>query len=403
MKKGKSFNINFFTIINSENALYTLNIVSSNCMLIGIDANEANVEKRVGISEYAFQILTTLYKFRQENKIEHTFIIYLKSEPLTILPNETQWWVYKIVKPAKLWTQIGLPFHLYTTVKKPDVFLTLTHYAPRISPIPTIISVMDLSFLHFPQTFKKNDLYQLTKWTEYSVRKAKKVITISQSSKDDIIKYYKIPSEKVAVVHLGLKALSMEKEQSDLKKFGIIKPFILFVGTLQPRKNISRLIEAFSKLPPEIRNNHQLVIVGKKGWLFDEILSAPEKFSVERSVLFLDYVSDQDLPEFYKKAEVFVLPSLYEGFGLPVLEAMRYGCPVITSNVSSLPEAGGDAAVYCDPEDVNSIKDVIKNVLTEDNLRKKMIEKGNVHYKKFTWEKASREVLSAVESVAGNN
>lgn len=371
-------------------------------MNIGIDANEANVLSRVGISEYAYQILIKLYAFREVNDNDYNYTIYLKSDPLEHLPNKTSWWNYKVVKPSKLWTQIGLPIHLITTSRKPDVFLTLTHYGPRFSKIPTIVSVMDLSYLHYPQTFKKNDLYQLTKWTEYSVKKAKKVITISNSSKNDIIKYYKVRPEKVKVVHLGLKNLSMNApSEKDLKEFGVNQKFILFVGTLQPRKNISRLIEAFSRLPKEISSDHQLVIIGKKGWLYEDILSAPEKYNVKDKVVFLDYISDEDLPNFYRKAEVFVLPSLYEGFGLPVLEAMRYGCPVITSNVSSLPEAGGDAAQYFKPEDVDDIKKSIEKVLTDRSLREKMIERGREHYKKFTWEKAAKEVLSAIEEVAG--
>lgn len=368
-------------------------------MIIGIDGNEANVTHRVGISEYAYQILSKFYDFRKNSKNEHTYIVYLKSQPLDVLPKSTSWWKYRVVKPSKLWTQIGMPIHFITSVNRPDVFLSLTHYLPRITPMPSIVSVMDLSYIHYPETFKKNDLFQLTKWTEYSVKKAKKVIAISQSSKDDIIKYYKIPENKVKVVHLGLKNLSMQVATKELKEFGIGGKFILYVGTLQPRKNIARLIEAYSKLPKELQNENQLVVVGKKGWMYEEILNSPQKFDVESRVLFLDYVTDNDLPQFYKKAELYILPSLYEGFGLPILEAMRYGCPVATSNVSSLPEAGGDAAVYFDPEDVGDIAKTIEKVLTDKALREKMIEKGNIHYKKFTWEKAAGEVLRAVEEL----
>lgn len=369
-------------------------------MNIGVDANEANVESRVGISEYAYQILLKFYEFREKGKIDHIFIIYLKSKPIG-LPSEKEWWKYKIVKPSKLWTQIGLPINLFLG-KKPDVFLTLTHYAPRFSPVPTIVSVMDLSFLHFPDTFKKNDLYQLTKWTKYSVDNAKRVITISKSSKNDIIKNYGVEESKVDVVNLGLKEIIMNSSHTSLKEFGIEKKFILFVGTLQPRKNIVGLIKAFAILPQNIKNEHKLVIIGKKGWLYEDILKAPSMYGVGDNTVFLDYIKDEDLPNFYKSAEVFVLPSLYEGFGLPILEAMRYGCPVITSNVSSMPEAGGDAALYFDPEDIEDIKDKIEKVLTDNALRQKMIEKGNEYYKKFTWEKAAKQVLASVEKAVNS-
>lgn len=366
-------------------------------LIIGIDANEANVERRVGISEYAYQILNKFYELRGSNRIEHDFIVYLKSKPVN-LPAENSWWKYKVIGPKKMWTQIGLPLNLYID-RKIDVFLTLTHYAPRFSPVPTIVSVMDLSFLHYPQTFRKNDLYQLTKWTEYSVKKAKKIITISNSSKNDIIKHYGIADENVNVVHLGLKEISMDSSKKSLKEFGVDKKFILYVGTLQPRKNIVSLIKAFSILPNELKENYQLVIIGKKGWLYEDILRSPKMFGVEDKTLFLDYVNDEDLPSFYKNAEVFVLPSLYEGFGLPILEAMRYGCPVATSNVSSMPEAGGDAALYFDPNNIEDIEEKIERILTDRSLREKMIEKGNTHYKKFTWEKAAKEVLGTIEEL----
>ncbi len=181
------------------------------------------------------------------------------------------------------------------------------------------------------------------------------------------------------------------------KQFGIKGEYILFVGTLQPRKNITRLIEAFSKISNT--SNLSLVVVGKKGWQYDEILEAPKKFEVEEKVKFLDFIADEDLPNLYKNALCFVLPSLYEGFGLPVLEAMKYGCPVITSNISSLPEAGGDAALYVDPLDVNDIAKNLELIIQNSELRKKLIKKGYEQIKKFSWEKTARETLSVLTKI----
>ena len=185
------------------------------------------------------------------------------------------------------------------------------------------------------------------------------------------------------------------------KKYGIKGEYILFVGTLQPRKNIVRLIEAFSRVSRSslIPNTLSLIIVGKKGWLYEEILEAPKKFDVQGKVKFLDFVPDEDLPAFYKHAVCFVLPSLYEGFGLPILEAMKYGCPVITSNISSLPEAGGDAALYVDPLDVNDITKNLELIIKDSELRKKLIEKGYEQVKKFSWEKTAKETLKVLESI----
>lgn len=185
------------------------------------------------------------------------------------------------------------------------------------------------------------------------------------------------------------------------KKYGISGDYILFVGTLQPRKNLVRLIEAFSRLNPK---PYTLIIVGKPGWMYEEIYQAPKKFGVEEKVKFLDYVSDEDLPSLYQNARCFVLPSLYEGFGLPVLEAMSYGCPVVTSNTSSLPEAGGEAAIYVDPESVESIKEGILKVLNfTPRARQDLIKKGYDQVKKFSWEKCARETLKVLEEVVKNN
>ena len=383
-------------------------------MIIGIDGNEANIEKRVGIGRYAFEILRRFAEKAETSK-KFKFIVYLKSKPLFHMPIISENWKYRILKPGKLWTQWRLPLDLFTSGDMPDVFFTPSHYAPRISPVPTVVSVMDLSYIYFPELFEKNDLYQLQNWTSYSVRRAKKVITISNSSKNDIIKEYKLNPDKIVVTYLstsrdmGKANLTNQQMNNILKKYNVSTNFILFVGTLQPRKNIVRLIEAFSivlknsQIDAKKVEKLHLVIIGKKGWLYDEILSAPKEYDVENKVKFLENVDDTDLEVFYKSARCFILPSLYEGFGLPVLEAMQGECPVITSNVSSLPEAGGDAVLYVDPEDPADIAQKIETLITDEKLRKELIAKGRRQIKKFSWDRAALETLKVLEEVGGRN
>ena len=369
-------------------------------MLIGIDGNEANVEKKVGISEIAFNLILEFY---QRKDID--FEIYLKQEPRRDMPEPREGWSYKVVGPSKFWTQLGLPRALLLAKRKPNVFFSITHYAPRFCPCPTVVSIMDLAFIFYPETFKKRDLYQLKSWTQYSVKKASKVIGISQSTKDDIIKQYSLSSKKVEVVYPGIKEPNKENKENSMKelekKYDIHGRYILFVGTLQPRKNIVKLIKAFKIVSAKF-GDLGLVIIGKKGWMYEDILEAPKKEEIEGKVKFLDFVEDADLPSFYKNAECFVLPSLYEGFGLPVVEAMQYGCPVLTSNVSSLPEAGGDAALYFDPYDEKDIASKIEEVLSDNLLREKMKSKGFEQVKKFNWEKSARQVLDILEEVGSN-
>lgn len=373
-------------------------------MIIGIDGNEANIAKRVGIGEYSFELLKQFREFQNSN---YQFQIYLKDKPLHDMPKEDKNWRYRILRPGKLWTQWRLPLDLYLNNPKPDVFFTPSHYAPRFSPVPTVISVMDIAYIHFPHLFDKSDLYQLHNWTKYSIKKASKVLTISESSKNDIIKEYGVASENVAVTYPGVKenvALSPHiYAMNQLKmKYEVTDNYILFVGTLQPRKNIKRLIEAFAeviknkKFPKDL----QLVIIGKKGWQYEEILEAPGRLEISERVLFLESIGNEELPEFYKHALCMVLPSLYEGFGLPVLEAMKYDCPVITSNVSSLPEAGGDACLYVDPEDTLDIADKITKLLASEKLREELKEKGRKQLQKFSWEKTARETLKILEETA---
>lgn len=368
-------------------------------MIIGIDGNEANVQNKVGISEYAYELLLEFYKLSSKRN-DLKFSIYLKDLPRNDMPSANSYWDYKIVGPKKFWTRFGLPLALFIKSDKPDIFFSPTHYRPKFAGIPTAISIMDLSFLHFPDLFIKKDLYQLTNWTKESAKKAKTIFTISKASRDDIIKSYSLSEAKVKVTYLGIKPdLSKKTLNMDAldKKFGIKGKYILFVGTLQPRKNIIKLVETLSKLKDKDIN---LVIAGKKGWLYDEIIASPSKYNVKERVKFLDFVSNEDLPSLYKNALCFVLPSLYEGFGLPVLEAMKYGCPVLASNVSSLPEAGGDAALYFNPEDADDMTEKLEKVVSDAQLRQDMVKKGYNQIKKFSWEKTAKETLEVLEDLA---
>jgi len=377
-------------------------------MNIGINGYEAVVPRfgfdkltglpnRVGSSEFCYQLLLSLSKIESTN----TYYIYLPVAPTSDMPKETSNWKYKVIKSKKIWTLTGLGKKIIRNNEKLDVFFSPTHYVPFAYSIPTVISILDVSYIHFPKLFRSIDLLKLKYWGKYSIGKSNRIITISESSKSDIIKSYKLNSDKVKVVYPGVKDdLSGNKKELNMedlsKNFNVNSKYILFVGTLQPRKNIVRLIEAFSKIDSDVL----LVIIGRKGWQFEEILNAPNKYSVKDRVIFLENVSDGDLPSFYKNAELFILPSLYEGFGLPVLEAMKYDCPVITSNVSSLPEAGGDAALYVDPKDTDDISKNMQKLLDDKELRSELVKKGKEQVRKFSWENSAKETLKVLEEVA---
>jgi glycosyltransferase involved in cell wall biosynthesis len=311
------------------------------------------------------------------------------------MPPERPNWKYVVAAPSQLWTFIGLPHAIKK--EKLNVFFSPTHYIPRFINVPRVMAIMDLSYLKFPQLFKPKDLFQLRYWTAYSVTHARRILTISEASKNDIIKAYHVPADKVVVTYPGFDM----KAVSPVKTF---KNYILTVGTLQPRKNYIKLIEAFSIFLKENRQKFsdlKLLIIGKKGWMYDDILSAPEKFGVAQNVKILDFVADADLPAYYKNALAFVLPSLYEGFGLPVLEAMAYGCPVVVSDISSLPEIAGKAGIYVNPNSAHSIAAGLLTAVRQRNLiqGKNRIAAGRVQAGKFTWEKAAQQTLSVLEHI----
>jgi len=364
-------------------------------MIIGIDGNEANTEKRVGSGEYSFEILRGLAKICDEE-----IFVYLKNEPLNDLPKSNTKLLYKIFGPGKFWTQVGLPLNLYLKNPKPDVFFTPGHYAPRFCPCPSVITVFDLSYIYFPQLFKKSDLHQLKSWTSYSVEKAQAVLTISESSKNDIVKYYKKDPEKVFVTYPGydknlFKPIKNSKKIRDVrKKYNIRGDYIFFLGTIQPRKNLVRLLEAIEDL------SITLVISGKKGWLYNDFFNKIEDPKVRDKVILTDYVQDEVLPVLFSGARAFVLPSLWEGFGIPVLEAMACGCPVIISNRSSLPEVVGDAGVLINPEDIKSITSGIQKVLTDNKFAQGRSLKGMIQAKEFSWEQCAVKTLEVLKDTA---
>lgn len=375
-------------------------------MRIGINGFEAVVPRfgfdkdglprRVGSSEFCFQLIKKLSVIDKKNE----YVIYLPQDPTSDMPIEQENWKYKIIPSKKLWTIFGLSKSLIKE-KNLDLFFSPTHYAPLFVKCPQVISILDVSYKHFSEMFPKKDLLKLALWGRLSINKARKIVTISESSKNDIINEYKVKPNKVSVVPLGIRDVNVSKMNKNefIEKYNLKNPYVLFVGTLQPRKNIIKLVEAFSKIDNKYLD---LVIVGRRGWDFEKILNSPKEFGVSNRVKFLENVTNEDLPLFYKHAEIFVLPSLYEGFGLPILEAMQYGCPVITSSVSSLPEAGGDAALYFDPNDANEIAEKIEKVINNSKLKEEMVKKGHEQVKKFSWEKSANEVLEVFEEIGKN-
>ena len=364
-------------------------------MIIGIDANEANLtDKRVGINQYAFELLWAIYN----QDTTHNFVVYLKNKPQQDLPPEKANFKYRVIPFPKLWTQTRLPFDLYFHFPRPDVFFSMGHYAPRFSPIPTVVAIMDLGFLETPEQFTKKDFNQLKSWTEYSVRQATKVLTISDFTRQKVIDTYGKKSTDVVTTLLSYNEKSFTPTHNNkvLKKYGISKPYFLFLGSLRPSKNIESLIKAFDRMDDQ----YQLVIAGKKAWLFTEIFKTVEELHLQDKVIFTDFIEDWERPVLMTESIAFVLPSFYEGFGIPVLEAMACNTPVVVSAVASLPEVAGDAAVYIEPKSVESIAAGMQKAVTD---REKFVKLGQKRVKLFSWVKCAQETLLCLETATEKN
>lgn len=362
-------------------------------LTIGIDGNEANVDNKVGVSVYTQNLINY---FQKISKKTLKFDIYLRNNPIKTMPSENKYFNYKIVQGLFLWSQLFLPLKLIFSNKN-DIFFSPAHYVPRFSKIPTVVTIHDLSFHYYPDDFLKHDLYKLINWTNYSVKKSKKIIAVSESTKNDIIKFYGVSENKITVIYNGFEK-KISKYKRDKKLINKLKkqPYILYVGTLQPRKNIPTLLDSFSEFIKE-NSNFKLVIAGKKGWLYEDIFNKVKNLKLEKKVLITNFVSDSTLQALYKNAFCLVLPSFYEGFGIPILEAMNEGCPVISSDKSSLPEIGGNAALYFDPKDSDQLVLQINNLKNHIDLRNTLIANGKKRIKLFSWKKCAEETLKLIK------
>ncbi len=358
-------------------------------MLIGIDANEANLtQNRVGINEYAYNLLWAIYNL----KSDHKFIIYLKTNPHDNLPKERDGWKYRVIPFPKLWTQTRLPFDLFFHSPRPDVFFSMTHYAPRFAPMPTVVAIMDLGFLQTPEQFTAKDFNQLKSWTGYSIKNAKKVIAISEYTKQDIIKNYRRDPQDIVVTLLGYNTKLFKPTNKPPK------PYILFLSSLKPNKNVEGLIRAFYELKTM---NYELVIAGKKAWHYDQIFTLVKQLGLENKVKFTGFVDEITKVTLMQEASAYVLPSFHEGFGITILEAMACGTPVVISRVASLPEVGGDAAIYVDPHDIKSIAQGIIEAAGSERSRR--VKLGIERVKLFSWAKCAQETILCLQTATENH
>ncbi|MFQ5399453.1 MAG: glycosyltransferase family 4 protein [Anaerolineae bacterium] len=369
---------------------------SDRCRRIGINAHLLSGEagyRRAGIHQYIFQVLRHLPW--EEGGPEH-FIFTRQAEQLLARNGlrilRSRWPTER--RLARIaWEQLAWP--LLVARHHLDLLHSMAFVTPVVLPCPAVVTVYDVSFVLYPDRFPARQRLYLQSQTRRSCRQARRVIVISQSSRRDVHRLFGVPLGRIDVVRPGVDARFRPLPAAEVKVFRREKAlpdrFVLHVGTLQPRKNIPVLLEAFARL--NVPDLH-LVMAGGKGWMTHQIFERASALNLEGRVHFTGYVADQELPFWYNAAAMLVFPSVYEGFGMPVVEAMACGTPVIASNASSVPEAAGEAALLFDPQDVAGLADRMAAVLHDPGLATTMGEDGLEQAAQFSWEQAGAETAA---------
>ncbi len=395
-------------------------------MIIGFDASRAFIAERTGTENYSYNILVNLL----QNDRRNAYKIYLRLPPEFLAKSvdkvykgkskkeRIQSWVEAVRKQLPttqnyrlivihstwLWTQVGLARELWKY--PPDVLFIPAHTLPviRKKRIKTVVTIHDLGYEYLPQYHQFPQKLWLNRSTEYAVQHASALIAVSQATKEDLIHKLHADEKKISVIYEGLgwdmpqKLSSVKQEIAQLHHSLVSSHYILFIGTIQPRKNLIRLMQAFSKLieKPFIKNTFpdlQLAIIGKRGWMFEETLLEPEKLGITDKIRFLGRLPDSETYSLLKGALCFAFPSLFEGFGIPIIEAQALRVPVVTSAKKPMTEVGADACMYVDPESIDSIADGLLKVLEDSAYATTLRKRGLINIQRFSWKKAAEETL----------
>jgi len=357
-------------------------------MLVGIDASRAVSPRPTGTENYSREVIRHLLALGG-----HRFRLYFNTPPPPDFPlGDAE---ARVIPFPRLWTHLRLSWEMLTD--SPDVLFVPAHVIPLIHPRRSLVTVHDLGYKYYPDAHPLLDRLYLDISTRWNVKAASLVIADSYATRDDLIRFYRVPPEKIRVIYPGYDAdlfrpVRDEKRIQDVKaRYGIEGDYFLFVGTIQPRKNIRRLLEAFALFRRSTLARVKLVIAGKKGWLYHKAVAGGDG-----DVLFVGYVARDDLPALISGARLFVFPSLYEGFGFPVLEAMACGTPVLCSNASSLPEVAGNAAILVNPLDVEAMARKMERVWKE-GVPEELIRRGFERARSFSWDECAQQVMRALE------
>lgn len=374
--------------------------------VIGIDYTAA-YEQGAGIGRYVRELIAALAAHDPQTPYR-LFVAGARRRCLPPEPGPNFTWFPTRITPlwfARLWHRLQLPLPVETFTGRVALFhATDFTLPPTLNRTRTLLTVHDLSFVRTPETASPVLKAYLDQVVPRSVRRAAHVLADSQATKDDLVELYGTPPDKITVLLSGIQAdfgrVTDEVARKAVRQRYNIpeQPYLVSVGTVQPRKNYARLVAALAALGPAFADVH-LVIAGGRGWLDSPIFQAVADYGLAERVHFTGFVRDEDLPALYSAATCLAFPSLYEGFGFPVLEAMACGTPVLTSNISSLPEVAGDAALLVDPYDVEAMAEALRRLLTDETLRASLVRQGYEQVRRFTWARAAEQLSGIYRSM----
>lgn len=357
-------------------------------MKIAINAVAASNEKRTGIEEYAYQLLKYFAKIDFENQ----FVLYIHKKQKNnldfSLPANFQ---IKQLNAPFMWSQTRLAFELLKN--KPDIFFSPSQVVPFLYVKKSIVTVHGLEYEYFPECYPMWFVQYLRYFTKYALKKACKIISVSANTKQDLIKIYKGNANKIEVIHHGVDKQNI----CPLTGERIFKnKYILYIGRIEIKKNIANLVRSFAILKKKYVCSHKLVLIGGKGYGWQEIYKEISHSEYKNDIILAGYIEQEEKYKILKEADVFVFPSFYEGFGIPVLEAMSVGVPVIAANNSSLIEVCGDAASLVDCNNADVLANSMYNLIADKNFRKNLIENGFKNIERFSWEECARKTLKVL-------
>lgn len=362
-----------------------------------------------GINQYTSEILRRI-KSTPETQFEVVGNYFISNSKRAVLQDiRVKIRLFRLL-PGKVFNKLKkknlLPPLELLYAGRPDCVVFFNFALHNILPgTKSCVVVHDLSFIKYPEFVQEKNRRFLLKHVERSVKNATRIIAISESTKKDIIHYYGIDASRISIVYPGVdaKLYSHKYDAGSLRKYGIEGKYLLYLGTIEPRKNISGIIEAYKDLPTKIKNEYSLVLAGGKGWNDKDIIEKIATFEGPGNIIQTGYIKSEDIPTIYREAEIFLFPSHYEGFGIPILESMAAGTPVITSRNSSLPEASGDAAFFADDKNPQEISSAIVKIIGDKKIAQSLVEKGHKRVQEFTWEKSVSQLKEAIDLALSNN